>query len=226
MRTILILVIMILNGSLALTHSTTAEEDNDVERTGENVVLPKGEVVDSDYFAAGRSVTLSGSVKGDAYIAAGTINFEGTVEGDLIAAGGVVNIRGTVLDDVRLSGGQIIISGDIKGNLTVMGGSITLTDSANVNGSLVSAGGNINVFAPIGDNAIIGARNLTIGNRVEGNVNAGVCEIKLSSNASIAGDLVYYSRTKAQIQKGAEVVGKISHKYHPKDPHSLPVLLK
>ncbi|NIO21625.1 MAG: hypothetical protein GTN76_13035, partial [Candidatus Aenigmarchaeota archaeon] len=62
-----------------------------------------------------------------------------------------------------------------------MGGSITLTDSANVSGSLVSAGGNINVFGPIGDNAIIGAGNLTIGNKVEGNVNAAAGEIKLTS---------------------------------------------
>ncbi|NIO21626.1 MAG: hypothetical protein GTN76_13040, partial [Candidatus Aenigmarchaeota archaeon] len=77
MRTFLILIIMILNAPLALTPSTTAEEDNDVESKGKNAVLPKGEVVDSDYFATGRSVTLSGTVKGDAYIAAGTIDFEG-----------------------------------------------------------------------------------------------------------------------------------------------------
>jgi len=218
MRTSLIPIILILTASLALTSSSTFGEKNDVEKTGENVVLSKGEVVDSDYFAAGTSVTLSGTVKGDAYIAAGTINFEGTVDGDLIAAGGIVNIRGTVLDDVRLSGGQIIISGVIKGSLTVMGGSVTLTDSADVNGSLISAGGNVNIFAPIGDNAVIGAGNLTIGNRVEGNVNAGAGEIKLTSNAVIKGDLTYYSKSKAQIQEGAEVKGKVSHKIPPERP--------
>lgn len=212
------LIIMILNASLAITHSSTASEDNDVERTGKIVVLPKGQAVDSDYFAAGSSVTVFGTIKGDAYIAAGTIDFEGTVQGDLIAVGGVVNIRGTILDDLRLSGGQVIISGDIKGNVTVVGGSVTLTDSANVYGSLVSAGGNINVYAPIGENALIGARNLTVGNKIGGNVNAGVGEIKLTSNASIEGDLVYYSRSKAQIQKGAEVMGKISHRIPPETP--------
>ena len=80
MRPTLILIITLI-ASLAVTHTTTATEDKDVEKTGRNVVLPKGEVVDSDYFATGTSVTLSGTVKGDAYIAAGTINFEGTVDG-------------------------------------------------------------------------------------------------------------------------------------------------
>jgi len=185
---------------------------------GKNVVLPKGEVVDSNYFAAGKSVTLSGSVKGDAYLAAGTIDIEGTVEGDLIAIGGVVNIRGTVLDDVRLTGGQIIISGDIKGNLTVAGGSITLTDSAKVIGSLVSAGANIKIFGSIGDDAIIGAKNLTIGNRVGGNLKAGAGEIILTSNALIAGDFAYFSKSKAEIQEGAQVRGEMTHKIPTEKP--------
>ena len=112
-----------------------------------------------------------------------------------------------VLDDLRLVGGQVIISGDIRGNVTVAGGSITLTDSAKIDGSLITAGGNINIFGPIGENVIIGAGNLTIGNRIGGDVNAGAGEIKLTSNASIAGDLQYYSREKAQIQEGAKVIG-------------------
>lgn len=215
MRYLLILNIILLITLVFPTQPTTAIVGNDFEITEKNVVLPRDQVIDSDYFAAGKSVTLSGSVKGDAYLAAGTIDFEGTVDGDLIAAGGVVNIRGTVLNDLRLSGGQIIISGVIKGNVTVAGGSITVTDSARINGSIVSAGGNINLFGPIGKNAVIGAGNLTIGDRVDGDVSAGVGEIKLTSNASITGDLLYYSKTKAQIQQGAEVGGKISHKIPP-----------
>ena len=211
-RSFWIVFILLLIASLVATHSTTAKKEGDVEKTGKIVVLPKNEVVESDYFAAGSSATISGTVKGDAYIVAGTIDFEGTIDGDLIAAGGVINVRGTVTDDLRLCGGQVIISGDIKGNLTVAGGSVTLTDSANINGSLITAGGNVNIFGPIGDNAIIGAGNLTIGNRIGGNVNAGAGEIKLTSNALIAGDLNYYSRAKAQIQEGAEVKGEVSHK--------------
>ena len=212
-RSFLILIIMMLITSLVGTHTTIASrEENDFERTKKNVVLPKDQVVDSDYYTAGKSVTISGSVKGDAYITAGTVDFEGTVDGDLIAAGGVVNIRGTILDDLRLVGGQVIISGDIRGNVTVAGGSITLTDSAKIGGSLITAGGNINIFGPVGENAIIGAGNLTIGNRIGGNVNAGAGEIKLTSSASIAGDLQYYSSSKAQIQEGAKVTGKVTHK--------------
>ena len=95
-RSFLILIIIMLITSLVGTPKTIASrEDTDFKKTEKNVVLPRDQVVDSDYYTAGRSVTISGSVKGDAYITAGTIDFEGTVDGDLIAAGGVVNIRGT-----------------------------------------------------------------------------------------------------------------------------------
>ncbi len=213
MRSFLILIGLILIVLLASTNLTTAGKDKkDEKRSGKNVVLPRDQVVNSDYFTAGKSVTISGSVKGDAYITAGTIDFEGTVNGDLIAAGGVVNIRGTVLDDMRLAGGQIIISGDIRGNVTIAGGSVTVTDSAKIEGSLITAAGNINIFGPIGKNAVIGAGNLTIGNRIGGNVNAGVRQIKLTSNAFIAGDLEYFSNSKVQIQEGAKVTGNVNQK--------------
>lgn len=182
----------------------------------EAVLLPKDDVVEGDYFAAGERVTIAGTVNGDAYVAGGNVIVEGTVSGDLIAAGGTVNIRGKVTQDIRVAGGQVSVSGDVGGNVTLVGGSLEVTDSAKIAGSLVSAGGNLSVFAPVGKGATIGAGSATIGNLINGDVTAGVGELALTPNAKVSGDLNYWSDKDANIQQGAEVSGKTTHSFPPK----------
>lgn len=175
------------------------------------VVLPKDETVNKDYFAAGETVTISGTINGDAYIAGGTVNIEGEINGDLIAAGGIVNLRGNVRNDARVAGGEIIVSSQIDGNLTALGGSINVTDAANIGGSLVSGTGNLAVFAPIGKGATIGAGNATLGDTIGGDITAGVGQLTLTPNAKVSGDLTYWSDQDVQIQSGAQISGKTTH---------------
>src|SRR3990167_9351236 len=182
----------------------------------ETVLIPKGEVIDGDYFAAGERVTIAGTVNGDAYVAGGNVVVEGEINGDLIAAGGNVNVRGKVAQDVRAGGGKVTVSGDIGGNVTLVGGSLDIADSAKIAGSLVSAGGNLSVFAPIGKGATFGAGNATIGNLINGDVSAGVGELALTPNAKVDGDLTYWSDRNANIAQGAEVSGKTTHNFPPK----------
>jgi len=182
----------------------------------EVVLLSKDDVVEGDYFAAGERVTIAGTVNGDAYVAGGNVIVEGEINGDLIAAGGTVNVRGKVAQNVRVAGGQVTVSGDVGGNVTLVGGSLEISDSAKIAGSLVSAGGNLSVFAPIGKGATIGAGSATIGNLINGNVTAGVGELALTPSAKVDGDLTYWSDADAQIQDGAEVLGKTTHNFPQK----------
>ena len=187
-----------------------------LETGGKTVVLPKDETVNKDYFAAGETVTLAGTINGDAYLAGGTVNIEGRVNGDLIAVGGIVNVRGKVENDVRIGAGQIIISGEIGGNATTGAGSVSITDSAKVNGSLVSGSGNLSIFAPIGKGLTIGAGNSTIGSEVTGDITAGVGQLTFTPNAKVSGNVTYWSDVDAQIQPGAQILGKIVHNFPPK----------
>ncbi len=181
-----------------------------------NIILPKGEVVDKDYFATGDTITLSGVVNGDAYLFAGSIVVEGEINGDLIAAGGQVTIRGKVSDDVRVAGGQVTISSTIGRNLTFAGGNVDLTDAARVEGSVVGAGGNVSVFAPIGKGAKFGAGNLTLGSSIGGDVEAGVGLLTLTSKADVSGDITYWSNTDANVHKGAKLTGGLTKNTPPK----------
>ena len=173
------------------------------------VLLPKDEVVNTNYFAAGDTVTLAGTVNGDAYIAGGVVNIEGTVNGDLIAAGGVVYIRGTVTQDVRVAGGQVIITGTIERNLTVVGGVATVADSGRIGGGVVAAGGSVQIYSAVPSDISIAAGELTIGNAVGGNVFAAVGTLTMSPSANIGGNLTYMSEEPLNIQKGATVSGTI-----------------
>lgn len=176
----------------------------------ESVVLPKGSTVNQDYFASGESVTLAGTVNGDAYIAGGNITVPGTVNGDLLVAGGTITVAGTVAGDVRAAGGQIIITGNIEGNVTTGGGSVTITNSARLGGSLVAGAGSLSIMGPVERGMTIGAGSVQLSNTIGGNVLAGVGRLTLTPDAVIQGNLTYYSKDKAEIQQGAQVVGNVN----------------
>lgn len=174
-----------------------------------DIVLPKEETINRDYFATGNNVTVSGTVNGDAYAAGGNVLIEGNINGDILAAGGNVTIRGNIAEDVRVAGGQVIISGPVGGNITVTGGNLTITDSARISGSLVAASGSVNIYAPTGKEANIAAGNLVISNTINGDLTAATGAMTLTSNARVAGNLNYWSSNKANIQPGANVTGQV-----------------
>ncbi len=186
--------------------------------SGNTVVLKRDQTINSDYFATGESVTISGTVNGDAYVAGGNILIDGRINGDLLVAGGTVTIRGTITDDVRAAGGNITVSGNIGKNITAAGGDVHITDAARIAGSLTSGAGNVSVFAPIGRGITVGAGNVTIGSAVNGTINAGVGNLTLTPDARINGNINYWSEANAQVSPGASVSGQITHNIPQKQP--------
>ncbi len=178
-------------------------------QNGDNVVLTKDQVINTDYFAAGKNVTVSGTVNGDAYVAGGNIIVEGDIKGDLIAAGGNITVRGNVTNNIRAAGGQIIISGKVGRNASLGGGDIVVTDSGKVNGNMVVGGGNVQILGPLEGNLTGGVGQLTIGNTVLGSVNTGVGQLVLAPSAKVGGDINYWSKEKAQVNPGASVSGAL-----------------
>jgi cytoskeletal protein CcmA (bactofilin family) len=180
------------------------------ETSGEHrkiITIPAGEVIGTDYFAAGEIVEIYGTIKGDAYIAAGEILVDGTVEGDLLAAGGTVKLLGTVSQDARIAGGEVTVSGRIGRNTTLAGGDIDVTNTSTLDGGLVAAGGNVSLDGPVKGYVKVAAGNLTVSNRVGGKLDAAVGEMRLTSHAVISGDLTYWSDRKASIDERALVAG-------------------
>jgi len=178
-------------------------------------ILGKDEVVDKDYFAAGDTVTVLGTVNGDAYVAGGTVIVDGTINGDLLVAGGNVTVNGVVTQDVRVAGGNITVNGAVGGNATAVGGNVTVSNDARLSGSVVMAGGQLSLLAPVGKGATLAGGQVTVGNSVNGDIWAGVGTLTLTPEAQVMGNLHYISDTDATILSGAMVAGQTSRETPP-----------
>ena len=90
---------------LALAFVTPARAFD--SRSGDTIIIEKGEVIEDDLYVTAATIVLDGTVKGDLIAAGGTITVNGIVEGDLLAAGQAVIINGEVMDDARIAGAAL-----------------------------------------------------------------------------------------------------------------------
>ncbi|HUW24350.1 MAG TPA: hypothetical protein VMW04_01850 [Patescibacteria group bacterium] len=178
-------------------------------------VVSPDQIIAADYFASDSTVTIAGTVNGDAYLVGGNILVSGTINGSLLALGGTINVTGNVTNNIRVIAGQLIVSGPVGGNITSLGGTTNLTAGANVSGSLVAGAGNVSIFAPLGRGINAVAGQMTVGSSVGGDVSAYVGQLILTPSARVAGDLTYWSDLDAQVQSGAEVAGTTTRNTPP-----------
>jgi cytoskeletal protein CcmA (bactofilin family) len=151
-------------------------------RSGDNVTVASGEVVDDDL-----------------YIAGSTIIIDGTVNGDVTRA-------------VRIAGGTLEIKGTIGGDVVAAGGEMHITSTAKVGNDLILGTGQASIVAPVDGDIIGGAGDLTLSNVVGGNVTLDVDSLTLLPTANIQGNLAYTSENEADIQPGAQIEGTTAHK--------------
>lgn len=192
--------------ALILSFSLAAAQERDRSRQqGNQVTVPRSQVIDGDYFAFGETVEISGTINGDLYAAGGQVVIDGRVNGDVLAAGG-----------------QVTIVGNIGRNLTVAGGNVEIASTAVVKGGLVAAGGSVDVAAPLGGSARIAAGTLTLANRLGGDVDAAVGTLRIASRAEVQGNVNYWSRREAVVSEGARIDGKIVRNVPPERPRLFP----
>lgn len=196
-----------------LTNSLSAYENHNDDDEVDIVVLPSNAVVNNDYFAYGRSIEISGTVNGDVYVFGGQVFFDGIVNGDIIAAAGSIEISGTVSHDVRLLAGQALVNGRIGRNLSGVTATIELAPSAIIGNNLVLVSGNADLESTIKNHARIYASSVRISDRIGGNVDAYVGQMRITSKANINGKLEYWSNKNALIDPNAQIGKGVKH--HP-----------
>ena len=186
------------------------------ERAPVAVVLGRNEVVNKDYFAAGDTVTVSGTVNGDAYVAGGTVLIDGTINGDLLVTGGMIDIKGPVKEDIRAAGGSLTISSIVGGNVTAGAGTIAIDPTARIAGSIVAGSGTLNVLAPVGKGITAGAGTLMVNSSVGGDILAGVGQLIMQPKTRVAGDVTYWSEKEATIADNVALSGELTYHNLPK----------
>src|SRR6266508_2493864 len=95
-------------------------------RGAEEIIIPAGETVRHDLYAAGSRVRIDGRVEGDLFAAAEQLDINGSVDGDVFAAGNRVSIAGQVAGDLRTAAASVLIAGNVGEDVMAAVGSLTL----------------------------------------------------------------------------------------------------
>ena len=218
-------------------------------RTGENVVIEAGEVIEDDVYVTANEFTLEGTVKGDLVVFGTTIIINGTVEGDLIAAGQSVTINGTVKDDARIAGAALTISKTaiIVGDVVAGSASLETEKGSTVQGDIVVGAGQALLDGKVGDDVLAGTGSLELNGEFGGDVKAEVGDpeeggppmtmffpqsgisfpsvkpgFNVGKDAKIAGSLEYTQSKDVKIPEGV-VNGKVTRKEPVVEPENVVV---
>lgn len=208
MKKILSTILILLTLSLALRANASASIGYHPE-FGHNVTIGKDEVIEGPYLNAGDSVTIRGTINGDAYIAGGVVTVDGTINGDLLVGGGVVTIKGRVSDDVRAAGGMVTIDGKVGKNVTAFGGTITFGSDADIDGDVVTGGGTFAHLGNIDGKALIYSGEVTLAGRVGGNLKTTAEKVTVLKTALLDGNLDYTSEKEASVSAEARIAGTV-----------------
>jgi hypothetical protein len=175
-------------------------------RQGSDVTIGPNETVNDDIYAGAGTISISGTVNGNVIAGGGTITLSGNVARDLIVAGGTINVTGRVGGSIIAAGGNVTVNGPVAQDIVVTGGMIDIGSGATIGRDLVVAGGTATVSAPIARRVQMSSGNLTLRNRVGGDVRGRVDHLKLDG-AQVGGNLDYTSNNSVQLLNGARVSG-------------------
>jgi hypothetical protein len=175
-------------------------------RQGADVTVAHTETVNDDIYAGAGTINIEGTVNGNVIAGGGTITVSGSITRDLIVGGGTINVTGHVGGSIIAAGGNLTINGPVAQDVVVTGGTIDIGSGASIGRDFVVAGGTATVSAPVTRRVQMSAGNLTLKNRVGGDVRGRVDQLKLDG-AQIGGNLDYTSNNAVQLVNGARVAG-------------------
>ena len=185
-------------------------------RTGTEVVVASGEVIEDDLYFAGATLVIDGTVDGDVFAAGQSITVNGTINGGLTAAaGGTIEINGEITRGVRAAAQTVNVSGSIERDLFVAAGTVDISGSAVIGGSLMMGSQDSTVNGRVAGDIRAATNTVEIDAEVGGNIDITGNQITIGSSARITGNLTYRSDNDAKIQQGAVIGGEISHQPPP-----------
>lgn len=197
-----------------------------VIRSGDVISLGEDQKISGDFYIAGRSITISGTVEGDIYIAGGTVTINGEVKEDIVVVAGAVSIHSDVGDDVRIVAGQVVIANRVAGDVVVFGGSLSILSTAVVDGDVIFYGGRLDIEGAIGGSINSKADTLVIDSAVAGDVTVTIGDqLILGSQANIEGGVAYRSSKDMARDPGSVVVGEISKFSERRTQGVLPIIV-
>lgn len=174
-----------------------------VFKSGGEVIVPKGRVIDDDLFVAGSNVVIDGTVNGDVFAFAGDLTVRGNIRGELFAFAGNVTIEDTIWGPARIFSGDIKSGGHIAGNYTLFGGKVRMNGSLGRDATIKC--GEAIISGTVGRDLGLEAKTATVSGAVGNDAYLRARSLTLGKLA-VGRDLVY--KTPAQFDLPAEVVAR------------------
>jgi cytoskeletal protein CcmA (bactofilin family) len=174
-------------------------------RSGQQIVVNQGEVLDDDLYAFGELIEINGEVQGDVIAFGREVQVPGHVAGDLIAAARAVGVRGDVDGTVRAASGDLSISGVVGKDAIVASGNLERARDATVNGDLAAAGGTAQLLGSIGRDVSATSQRLLLDGQVGGQVRARTESFTIGDHAAVEGPVQYSASRDARISEQARL---------------------
>ncbi|HUT22226.1 MAG TPA: hypothetical protein VMX18_02315 [Candidatus Bipolaricaulota bacterium] len=185
------------------------------ESMPQNIYIPAGQDVETNFIAAGQSIDLGGNFKKDVYVFGNMVNVTGNIDGDLIVFGSYVRISGNVAGNVRGGASSFEIDGKVGKNATVAAGIIFVKENAEIGWDLMAAGGLVNVNGPVKGTLSVAAGSLEINSAIDQGVRASIDkegQFILHSSANVKGGITYSAPNELISEDGAIVEGEVVKK--------------
>ena len=181
------------------------------ERTQSDFVLiPEGETVGEDLFAAGDVIVIAGVIDGDLVAAAfSEVRVDGEVRGDVTAIASRVIINGTVGGSVRVSAPDVTINGSVGDDVFTGAWEVEFGSEAEIGRDALVWARDLQVGGRIGRNLEGQFSRGVIAAEVAGDVDITVGDLQVTDSAAIVGDLVYVGDDAARISDQAQVDGSV-----------------
>ena len=174
-------------------------------RSGEQIAVAKGEVLDDDLFAAGSKVVIDGTVNGDVFAFAGDVTVRGRIKGELFAFAGNVVIEDTVTGPARIFAGTVRQQGMVAGNFTAFAGTVAVTGSLGRDATIKC--GEADISGTIGRDLGLEAKRASVSGAV-GNDAYLRARVLTISKLAVGRDLVYKTPFQAALPAGVVAGGK------------------
>jgi hypothetical protein len=181
-------------------------------RSDNTINISEEQVISEDLYLGGNTITIDGTINGDIWAGARTISISGPVDGSVMAVAKTIVISGDIEHAIRVAGEKINIIGNVAGDLFVAGSEINIENTAHIKGDILFSAGALHIDGIIdGDIRGVGGE-ITISNKVGGNIDLEVNKLTIISTADIKGSLTYTGEKRATIQAGAQIAGTTTHK--------------
>lgn len=218
-------------------------------RSGDQVIVGANEVIADDFYVAGRTITINGTINGDLIAAGRLITINGTIQGDLLAAAQAVVVNGTVDEDIRVVSQvtQLGANASIGDDVVAAGWSFESVPGSTIASDWAFAGWQALLAGSVGRNVLGSMAALELQSNIGGNVNVMMgaegespeayppffpqppvpmpqlrAGLTVADTVQIGGNLTYYSPDIANISQQAQIAGGVIRQATPEAETAAP----